>query len=170
MIGPWLGYFTQMLFDRWTSIQQALSRYELSGTVVLAGQHELLVLNDMEDFNISTYNATTFLESFTMNVPTVIFWNPNHWELRDSAIPYFEDLMRVSIFHVTPESAARHVGSIWEDVEAWWMSPDVRAALDRFTRRYCDLPPDLLGRIERSLRDLIAHSPSHPFRRAHPGI
>jgi putative transferase (TIGR04331 family) len=38
---------------------------------------------------IGTYNATTFLESFTMNVPTVVYWNPAHWELRDCAESYF---------------------------------------------------------------------------------
>lgn len=105
---------------------------------------------------ISTYNATTFLESFTMNVPTVIYWNPNHWELRDSAMPYFEDLKRVGIFHETPESAARHVAAIWDDVDEWWVSPAVREVLERFKARYCHLPDDLLGRVEAALREVMA--------------
>ncbi|MDA1372964.1 MAG: hypothetical protein O2971_19735 [Proteobacteria bacterium] len=50
LIGPWLGYFTQMLFDRWTSIQQAINQYDLSGTIVLTGQEESLIPNDMTDF------------------------------------------------------------------------------------------------------------------------
>lgn len=102
---------------------------------------------------ISTYNATTYLESFTMDVPTVIFWNPNHWELRESAIPYFEELEAVGIFHKTPESAARHVVAIWDDVDAWWTSPEVRQVLDRFKKRYCHLPTDLLHGVERALRE-----------------
>jgi putative transferase (TIGR04331 family) len=105
---------------------------------------------------ISTYNATTYLESFSMNVPTVIFWNPNHGELRDSAIPYFEDLKRVGVFHETPESAARHVAAVWDDVGEWWSSRDVREVLDRFMARYCDLPDDLLGRVESVLCEVIA--------------
>ena len=105
---------------------------------------------------ISTYNATTYLESFTMNVPTVIYWNPNHWELRDSAIPYFEDLKRVGIFHETPESAARHVAAIWDDVDAWWTSPAVREVLEHFKQRYCHLPDDLVGRVEHALREVMA--------------
>ena len=50
LIGPWLGYFTQMLFDRWTSIQQAINQYDLSGTIVLTGKRERLIPNDMVDF------------------------------------------------------------------------------------------------------------------------
>lgn len=107
---------------------------------------------------ISTYNATTYLESFTMNVPTVIYWNPNHWELRDSAIPYFEELKRVGIFHETPESAAHHVATIWDDVDAWWNSLAVREVLERFKQRYCYLPDDLLDRVEATLREVIVDS------------
>ncbi len=107
---------------------------------------------------ISTYNATTFLESFTMNVPTVIYWNPNHWELRDSALPYFEELKRAGVFHETPESAARHVAAIWDDVDAWWTSPAVREVVERFKERYCRLPDDLLDRVEHTLREVMAAS------------
>lgn len=105
---------------------------------------------------IATYNATTFLESFSMNVPTVIYWNPNHWELRDSAIPYFEDLKRVGIFHETPESAAKHVIAIWDNVKAWWSSSEVKAVLEPFKERYCRVDNDMLDRLEVTLRTVIA--------------
>ena len=102
---------------------------------------------------IATYNATTFLESFTMNVPTVMFWNPRHWELRDSATPFFDELKRVGILHETPESAASHVATIWEDVDGWWAAPETQAVLTRFKARYCHLPDGLLDRVENVLRD-----------------
>ncbi|MBI5630407.1 MAG: transferase [Elusimicrobia bacterium] len=102
---------------------------------------------------ISTYNSTTFLESFTMDVPTIIYWNQNHWELRPSAVPFFDDLARAGIFHATPESAARKAAAVWDDVDAWWASRTVRDALGRFKERYCRLPSDLVGRVERALRE-----------------
>jgi len=109
---------------------------------------------------ISTYNATTFLDSMTMDIPTVMFWNPKHWELRYSAIPYFEDLKRVGLFHETPRSAARHVAAIWDDVEVWWNSPMVRDALVRFKNRFCHSPNDLLKNVERTLREALVDT--HP--------
>ena len=104
---------------------------------------------------VSTYNATTYLESFTMNVPTVIYWNSNHWELRNSAIPYFNKLREVGIFHDTPQSAAQHVNEIWEDVNLWWESDAVQDALKSFKTRYCFLPDNLLDRVEGALKDEI---------------
>jgi putative transferase (TIGR04331 family) len=110
---------------------------------------------------ISTYNASTYLESFAMNVPTVMYWDPNQWELRESAIPYFEELKRVGIFHETPESAARHLTAIWDDVDAWWTSHAVRDVLERFMARYCNRPPDLMGDIEQVLRQAMTF-PNRP--------
>ena len=36
---------------------------------------------------ISTYNATTYLESLSWNIPTIVFWNPDHWELKEEVKP-----------------------------------------------------------------------------------
>jgi putative transferase (TIGR04331 family) len=90
-----------------------------------------------------------------MNTPTVIYWNPKHWELRDSAIPYFKELQRVRIFHETPESAARHLSAIWNDVDAWWTSPIEREVLEQFKKRYCHLPDNLLAHVEHALQEVL---------------
>ena len=103
---------------------------------------------------VSTYNATTYLESFTMDVPTVIYWNPDHWELRESAKPYFEELERVKVFHKSPESAARHIQIIWNDVNTWWKSIEVRKAIDKFKLRYSWENPDLVGTLRTKIENL----------------
>ena len=51
VIAPWLGNFVAALFDRWTSVQQAVDRYQLSGTLVLTGREESFVPSDMSDFD-----------------------------------------------------------------------------------------------------------------------
>ena len=106
---------------------------------------------------IVTYNATAFLELFSKNVPTVIYWNPNHWELRDSAIPYFENLKQVGIFHETPESAARHVAEVWDGVGLWWDNPTVQNVLKSFKERYCRAD-NMLERLEVSLKEIAAEN------------
>jgi putative transferase (TIGR04331 family) len=102
---------------------------------------------------ISTYNATTYLESLSRDVPTVIYWRPDHWELRDSAQPYFDELEAVGIFHASPKSAAQHVTAVWDDVDRWWSSKAVRSAVHRFRSRYCRPLPDLAGTLAASLQE-----------------
>ena len=104
---------------------------------------------------ISTYNATTYLESLTIGVPTVIFWNPNHWELRNTAIPYFEELKEVGIFHESPESAARHCAAIWDDVDSWWKRVEVQSCIQKFCHQYARPSLNLLDKVETNIREII---------------
>ncbi|WP_276359565.1 LIC12162 family protein [Daejeonella sp. H1SJ63] len=120
------------------------------------GQSKMSDLILQSRMYISTYNATTFLESFNMNIPTVIYWNTEHWELRDSAIPYFEELERVGIFHPSPASAAKHVAKVWDNVRDWWMSKEVQDVLISFTKQYCHLPENLLNDVEKALKNIIS--------------
>jgi len=85
---------------------------------------------------VSTYNSTTFLETLSLNIPTIIYWNPKHWELRKEAIPYFDQLKAVGIFHETPESAALKVAEVWDNVTAWWYLPEIQETRTEFCSKY----------------------------------
>ena len=104
---------------------------------------------------VSTYNATTFLESMSMNIPTVIFWNPNHWELRDDAIPFFEELEKVKIFHKNPSSASNHINMVWEGVDIWWNSGQVQSVKEEFLNRYCRNEDRIVNKLT---EEFIKHS------------
>ena len=65
-----------------------------------------------------------------------MFWNPNHWELRDDAIPYFGRLKEAGVFHETPESAAAKVAEVWDDVSGWWHSREIQAMRNFFCDRF----------------------------------
>ncbi len=98
---------------------------------------------------IATYNSTTYLESLYWNMPTIIFWNPEHWELREEVKPYFEKLKSVGIFHETPESAASHMTTIWDNVEGWWQSDKLQTARSQFCKQFSHAP-------EKPLDELVA--------------
>jgi putative transferase (TIGR04331 family) len=107
---------------------------------------------------VCTYAGTTFNQTIAANAPTVIFWNPKYEQLHRTSEPYFDDLIRVGIFHETPESAAAHISMIWEDVDAWWQSAAVQEVRECYCRSYANLPDNLLDRVETVLRDVIAES------------
>ena len=95
-----------------------------------------------------------------MDVPTIIFWNPDHWEVRASAKPYFEELERVNVFHRSPESAARHIQAIWNDVNTWWKSIELQEAIDKFKFQYSRENPDLVGILRTEIQKLMYPEPS----------
>ena len=103
---------------------------------------------------ISTYNATTYLELMALNLPTIIFWNPNHWELRDSAIPYFKKLKLVGIFHETPESAAKQMIKVWDNISDWWESSRTQLVRKEFCEKYSNIPENPLETLTKIFRDI----------------
>src|SRR3569833_453134 len=51
LLGPWLGLFVQMVFDRWACIERSVLEYGASETIVLSGSEEAFVPNDTADFH-----------------------------------------------------------------------------------------------------------------------
>lgn len=96
-------------------------------------------------------NSTGFLETLSRNIPTVIFWRPELFELRASASPYFARLEAVGIFHRTPESAAAHIGKIWKSVKTWWDNPATQDACQQFCDQYAHMPDRPMALLKQAL-------------------
>jgi putative transferase (TIGR04331 family) len=107
---------------------------------------------------VQTYNSTGILETLALGIPTVIFIDLKVTPLRETAAPHYAELKRVNIFHVTPESAAIHINTIWDDVDEWWNNAEVQEVVNNFTKEFCHQPNNILDRIETVLRDVISES------------
>ena len=88
------------------------------------------------DLMISGWNTTAYLESMLSNVPTIIFWEPGYFEIRNDAKEIFKKLKKVGILHDDPISAVNHVKNIWGDIDSWWNKPDVISARNEFINKY----------------------------------
>lgn len=93
---------------------------------------------------VSDHLGTSYLESLAMNVPTVIFWSPEHFAIIDKAKTDLKELEEAGIYHKTPESAAEHVNKIYDDVDSWWESDTVRQVREKFTHKYARTSPHYL--------------------------
>ena len=85
---------------------------------------------------VGTYNSTTDLETLSRNYPTVTFFNPKYFELRESAKPYFKKLCQVGIYHESPISAALKVNEVYRDPTSWWNSSDIQEVREQFCRQF----------------------------------
>jgi putative transferase (TIGR04331 family) len=100
------------------------------------GNKSIIELFNESRLAISTYNATSYLETFTANFPTILFWDPYYWEIRPQAQQYFDNLKKVGIFHDTPESAAKKINEISKDTLSWWRQPEIQKEKDAFCRQF----------------------------------
>jgi putative transferase (TIGR04331 family) len=89
---------------------------------------------------IATENGTSYLETLAWNMPTIVFWSEEYWELNHNVIPYLDLLSDVGIFHKTSESAAQKVIEVWDDIESWWSNESLQKARKIFCENYSRMP------------------------------
>jgi putative transferase (TIGR04331 family) len=101
---------------------------------------------------VVSYPDSTFIEAMVIGVPTIGFWDPEIWQMRDDAAPFFDKLAAAGVVHATPEDAAARLGQIEDDPD-WWQAREVQDArlefIDRFGRSH-----GWLGEWTALLRDL----------------
>ena len=85
---------------------------------------------------IHSYDSTGILETLSLNIPTLAFWQNGLEHLRESAIPYYQLLIDAGIVHLSAESAAYKVNEIWDNIEDWWQQAEVQDARKLFCDRY----------------------------------
>jgi len=85
---------------------------------------------------LTSHNGTTFPETISAGIPTIIAWDESFVALRPETEHVFLSLEQAGVFHRTPESAASFINSIWDDVDGWWSSPATLEARKHFTDQY----------------------------------
>jgi len=127
------------------------------------GYESLIDTNNLNLYNrinqsrlcIATYNATVFLETFTANFPTILFWDPEHSENNILAQPYFEELRKVGILHDSPETAAEKVNEIYNDPITWWNQPEIQITLKKFCGKFAYVGNNWIDEWKTELQSLI---------------
>lgn len=101
------------------------------------------------------HHGTTLLEAMAANVPMLLYWNREHWQLTKSCEDLLDKLEACGIWHRSPESAAKKLNEIWPNTEKWWKTPEITEARKHFCQQYARLPQGNLNKtwIE-ALQDL----------------
>lgn len=153
--GHWIDYRNQkiaFLSELSSSVRQKiLYRGYYTGTF----EDERFLLNSFPDLKICNgdvkafwnslltsricvvdHPITTLHQSLAMNIPTVAFWNHEHWVMARQAIPFFEELEQVGIIHKTAKEAAQFLNHHFDQIEAWWERADVQRARQHWCKKF----------------------------------
>jgi len=122
----YMSDFGWNMSDRFTFRFPSLRFDNMKESFQVAMHHARLLIFDN--------NATTYLEALSANVPTIIFFRPNRWEIRHNAQPFFDALKKAGILFETPQSAADQVRSVYPDIQRWWQSDPVQEARTFFIK------------------------------------
>jgi putative transferase (TIGR04331 family) len=102
---------------------------------------------------VSGWNSTTYLESMASDIPTIIFWTPEYFELRKDAMEDFNKLKEVGIYHDSPFSASAHIEKIWDEIDLWWKGANVISVKNNFIGKYA-YPSNVVNKLNTVLRNI----------------
>jgi putative transferase (TIGR04331 family) len=116
------------------------------GAKALIGGARLVVLD---------YFSTSSIEALSMNVPTVVLWNPRTRYLLDEYSDFFAPLRRAGICQADPGGAARFIEQIKTYPGGWWHDPGTKAAREEFLAKNFGKPSVLIRRILKLARATV---------------
>ncbi len=100
---------------------------------------------------VSTYNATTFIESMKLNIPTIMCWNPTMWELTIEGEEIMNRFLDCNVLFYDPEKCTEFIQSHWNNLEDWWFSAEVQANVDKFLKSYGNTGTKPLKELKRKI-------------------
>lgn len=100
------------------------------------GTNDIFRLMKSSKIVVSTSLSTSYLESLSMNIPTVVISNYDLEPIRKEAKEYLDLLIKSKILHFSAESATKHIEKVWSNVDAWWLSKEVQDNVNKFCSKY----------------------------------
>jgi putative transferase (TIGR04331 family) len=85
---------------------------------------------------VCTYNATVFLETLATNFPTIIFFDPKYFEIRQEAQIWVDKLREVGILYNSPDEAAEALSKIEKNIKCWWEGAQLQKVRIEFCTHY----------------------------------
>lgn len=119
------SFITDVEVNFWKSNHLRVSDYHLSFVDEL---------NESSLF-VCTYNATTMIQSYLLNIPTIALWSQNN-ELRPKARSIFHQLYLSKMLFNDPILAASHINLIANDPVSWWNRQPVQTARMLFLKHF----------------------------------
>lgn len=104
---------------------------------------------------IVTYNATTYLHTFALNIPTIIFFDREDVLIRKDADMYFNYLREANILFDEPNKAADFINSIYPNIEKWWASEKTQKNIKLFTKNFADLSENNQYRYDSLIKNIL---------------
>jgi putative transferase (TIGR04331 family) len=98
--------------------------------------------------------STVHAEALSLNAPTILFWDPESYIQRTEARRYLENLHAVGILHYSPESAAKMVNQVYDNVDDWWNEQERQSARLEFCDHFAKNSPNAIDEWTNEFRKI----------------
>ncbi len=96
---------------------------------------------------VFNYNGTSFLEALSLNIPSLILFNPDIWHIRESEKEYFKLLSEVGILHTNHVTICESIEKRSKNINIWWQQELLQENIKIFCDRFIKYDKDLISKI-----------------------
>lgn len=86
--------------------------------------------------NIITYNATTFLESFYYNIPTICYWDDNLYSYSSNFQKIIFEMKNNNLHFNDINKMVEFINSNYNNINEWWFSDNVQKNRNNLIKKY----------------------------------
>lgn len=79
---------------------------------------------------------TVFFEVIVYGLPVIVFHDESIWEFNKEFDSICDEMKKVGMLHVSPESAAEFLSENFNNIEVWWNSSEVQKLLECLRHTY----------------------------------
>lgn len=103
---------------------------------ISVNNNHLSTLLGSYDLFIFDQNSTGFLETLSLNLPTLLILDPQLWDLHPESHALFHHLCSASILHYDYSTACEFLNRNYLAINSWWNSPLVQHSVRLFCSTY----------------------------------
>jgi putative transferase (TIGR04331 family) len=116
-----------------------------------SGDGSLTSLRDQARLIVCTSLGTSELEQLAANQPTLLLLNHNIHPVRESERSVFAELENSHVLFRDGSALAKHVQTIWNDVETWWTSTLVQDSIGLYKDHFVHQSQDPISFFQREI-------------------
>lgn len=95
---------------------------------------------------VNTANSTTFCETLSNNIPSILLLKKENNPIRKEALNIFEDLEENNLIFFDSFKASKFINKIWHnDIKNWWFEEKTQNALNSFKMNYARRSKDIVN-------------------------
>jgi putative transferase (TIGR04331 family) len=79
---------------------------------------------------------TVFFEVIAYGIPVMVFHDESMWKFNDEFDSICEEMKRLRMLHTSPESIAKFLSELDDDIEGWWNAGEVQDLLEHLRSTY----------------------------------
>ena len=98
-------------------------------------------------------NSTSFLETLTLNIPSLLILDKNDNPFRSNSKKYIDGLLKTKVLFFNHLEAAKFLNKIWgNDIDLWWNDKKTQNAISQFKNRYARKTDNINKKILKLLK------------------